>query len=144
MLNSVTKQFPTVLMMVSPQYTSTNKWLLEDLTCQILTFFYIATDQSFTKWNATILGPQNTNFDNRIYMLSIICGENYPAVAPKVKFTSKANLPSVNQATGDVTNKFPLFANWKGEYTLEKVLVGLKNEMIANKKLPQPADGDMY
>ena len=27
---------------------------------------------------------------------------------------------------------------------MEKILIGLKNEMIANKKLPQPADGDMY
>ena len=27
---------------------------------------------------------------------------------------------------------------------MEKLLIGLKNEMIANKKLPQPADGDMY
>lgn len=26
-------------------------------------------DQSFTNWNATILGPPNTNFDNRIYFL---------------------------------------------------------------------------
>ena len=27
---------------------------------------------------------------------------------------------------------------------MEKILIGLKNEMIANKKLAQPADGDMF
>ena len=27
---------------------------------------------------------------------------------------------------------------------MEKILIGLKNEMIANKNLNQPADGDMY
>jgi hypothetical protein len=27
---------------------------------------------------------------------------------------------------------------------METCLIGLKNEMLANKKLPQPADGDMY
>jgi hypothetical protein len=27
---------------------------------------------------------------------------------------------------------------------MEQCLIALKNEMIANKKLPQPADGDMY
>ena len=27
---------------------------------------------------------------------------------------------------------------------MEKTLIGLKNEMIANKNVNQPADGDMY
>ena len=27
---------------------------------------------------------------------------------------------------------------------MEKVLIGLKNEMISNKKAAQPADGDMF
>ena len=27
---------------------------------------------------------------------------------------------------------------------MEKILIGLKNEMISNKKAPQPADGDMF
>jgi len=27
---------------------------------------------------------------------------------------------------------------------MENVLIGIKNEMIQNKKLAQPADGDMY
>lgn len=105
---------------------------------------YVATDQSFTNWNGTIIGPPNTNFDNRIYMLTIVCGDNYPAEPPKVKFNSKCNIPSVNQSTGVVERKFALFANWNSTYTMEKILIGLKNEMIANKKLPQPADGDMY
>merc|ERR1719198_769195 len=103
-----------------------------------------ANDQTFTNWNGTIIGPPNTNFDNRIYMLSIVCGETYPSTAPQVKFNSKINIPCVDQSTGKVTNRFSLFSNWNNTYTMEKVLIGLKNEMIANKKLPQPADGDMY
>jgi len=57
-------------------------------------------DKSFTNWNGTIIGPPNTNFDNRIYMLTITCGDNYPAVAPDFKFNSKINLPCVNQSNG--------------------------------------------
>jgi len=53
------------------------------------------TDKTFTNWNGTIIGPANTNFDNRIYMLTIICGPQYPTVAPVVKFTNKVNMPSV-------------------------------------------------
>jgi len=53
-------------------------------------------DKSFTNWNGTIIGPPNTNFDNRIYMLSITCSDNYPAAPPTLKFNSKINIPCVN------------------------------------------------
>lgn len=107
--------------------------------------YTIGDDKSFTNWNGTIIGPPNTNFDNRIYMLSIICGEDYPAKAPIIKFNSKINIPCVNQGNGNVEpHKFHMFANWRPEYTMEKILIGIKNEMINNKKLAQPADGDMF
>ena len=62
-----------------------------------------------------------------------------------MSFQSKINLPSVNQSTGRVEpHKFGIFVNWKPDYDMEKVLIGLKNEMIANKKAAQPADGDMF
>lgn len=78
-------------------------------------------------------------------MMSITCGEHYPAKAPTIKFNSKINIPCVNQANGAVDpSKFHMFKNWNPAYTMEKILIGLKNEMISNKKLPQPADGDMY
>jgi ubiquitin-conjugating enzyme E2 variant len=102
-------------------------------------------DQSFTNWNGTIVGPPNTKFDNRIYFMSIICGPQYPDVPMTIKFNSKINIPSVNQSTGVLEpSKFSLLKNWNRETTMEKVLVAIKNEMIANKNLNQPADGDMY
>jgi ubiquitin-conjugating enzyme E2 variant len=66
-------------------------------------------DQTFTYWNGTIVGPQNTNFDGRIYFLQIHCGENYPREQPKVRFTSKVNLPSVNSQGIVDPKKFALF-----------------------------------
>ena len=101
-------------------------------------------DKTFTHWNGTIIGPPNTNFDNRIYMLNITCDDNYPAQAPKIKFTSKINLPCVNSNDGTVTNSFKMFSPWSSTYTMETLLIGLKNEMIANKKASQPADGEMF
>jgi len=41
-------------------------------------------------------------------------------------------------------DKFDTFKNWNPAYTMEKVLIAIKNEMIKNKKAPQPADGDMF
>ena len=77
--------------------------------------------------------------------MEIICGDQYPMLPPKIKFNSKINIPCVNQNNGVVEpSKFAMFANWDPNYTMEKVLIGLKNEMIKNKKAAQPADGDMY
>jgi ubiquitin-conjugating enzyme E2 variant len=39
-------------------------------------------DMTLTYWNATILGPYKTNFENRIYTLQITCGPQYPEKAP--------------------------------------------------------------
>lgn len=105
----------------------------------------VGDDKTFAEWSGTIVGPPNSNFDNRIYVLKINCDANYPSVPPQINFTSKINLPCVNQTNGKVEpSKFYMFVNWKSEYTIEKLLIGLKNEMIANKKLAQPADGEMY
>ena len=101
-------------------------------------------DKTFTQWNGSIIGPPGTNFDNRIYFLSIKCGENYPSTPPVIKFNSKINIPSVNQTNGNVEPRFPVFQQWRHDKGMEECLIGLKNEMLANKKLPQPADGDMY
>jgi ubiquitin-conjugating enzyme E2 variant len=70
-------------------------------------------DKSFTDWNGTIIGPPNTNFDNRIYFLIIRAGDDYPIKPPVLQFTSKVNLPSVDQSNGKVNSKFSGYANWK-------------------------------
>ena len=51
-----------------------------------------------------------------------------------MNFTTKINLPSVNNAGIVDKNKFPLFKNWKTTYNIEQILNALKQEMIANKK----------
>jgi ubiquitin-conjugating enzyme E2 variant len=41
---------------------------------------------------------------------------------------------------------FPILANWKREYTMEKILIDLKREMASshNRKLPQPPEGATF
>lgn len=60
-----------------------------------------------------------------------------------MKFNTKINLPSVNQANGKIEN-CSLLKNWKSQYTIETALQELKKEMVNNKKLAQPAEGAMY
>lgn len=39
-----------------------------------------------------------TTFDNRIYALSLSCGERYPQVPPTLRFNSKINLPYIDSS----------------------------------------------
>ena len=84
-----------------------------------------------------------TAYDNRIYSLSITTGPQYPQKAPEVKFINKINIPSVNQNNGKVEN-LAVLKDWKNEYTIQKILIAIKNEMIANKGNKQPAEGATY
>lgn len=63
-----------------------------------------------------------------------------------MKFNSKINIPSVNQSNGSVNfTANGHLASWNGaNHGIKDVLVALKQEMIANKRANQPAEGDMF
>lgn len=78
------------------------------------------------KWNGTIIGPGHvrqqlperlasscaddrasfshlqTVHENRIYSLSIVCHGEYPDKPPEITFSTRINLPCVNQTNGKV------------------------------------------
>lgn len=99
-----------------------------------------------TNWNGTILGPPHSTHENRIYSLNIVCGKDYPEKPPQVTFVSKINLPYVDSHGRVSATEFDTLKNWKRSYTMEIVLLELRNAMAsaANKKLPQPAEGSCY
>jgi len=106
-----------------------------------------AEDTYMSSWIGTIIGPNNTTHENRIYSLKIHCDKDYPLKAPLVRFTSKINLSCVNQANGTVDPKnFPPLSAWTSKNSLETVLTELRREMAspANKKLPQPPEGTNF
>ena len=101
-----------------------------------------ANDIDFKDWSCSIIGPPNTAFDNRFYNIMIHCGENYPVQPPTVRFTTKINLPSVNSNNGNVTLSGRV-ASWNGaNMGIKDILLQLKSEMVANKRLQQPPEGD--
>jgi len=104
-------------------------------------------DMTLTNWNGTILGPHKTPFDNRIYMLKIHCGQNYPAQAPTVTFVTKINLPCVNEKTGNVDiNKLSSLRPWNHSYSIKTILGEICRQMTDRTvfKLKQPADNATF
>ena len=126
-----------------------------------------SNDIFLTEWNGSILGPAGvskvtkfspftlcliintfiqTIFDSRLYELHITCGPDYPAVPPVVRFVSRISLSSVNATNGMVEKSLPALANWNRNCTIESVLVGIRNTMLApqNRRLAQPPEGTTF
>jgi hypothetical protein len=79
-----------------------------------------------SNWNATIIGPGHSVYQNRIYSLSIHCGPSYPDQPPEVKFLTKINLPCVKSDGRIDYNALPIFSNWSRDSTIETILLSLR------------------
>jgi len=104
-------------------------------------------DVMMSNWNATILGPPHSAHENRIYSLKIYCGDGYPDEPPQVHFISKINLPGVDLRAGKVDlSKLARVAQWSRDYTMEKILVALREHMAhpSYRKFPQPPEGATF
>lgn len=99
----------------------------------------------FTAATLIILTERNKSVhENRIYSVNIHCGDSYPDTPPTIQFTSKVNIPCVDQRTGKVrhpmqkravldidalkvdSSKLPCLAQWRREYTMETILIELR------------------
>lgn len=103
-------------------------------------------DDTLTSWSCTILGPPGTVFENRIYSVTVRCGENYPDEPPEAYFNTKINLSSVD-ANGKVCRSaLPALRSWQRHHTIDYVLTVVRQDMIApnNRKSPQPPEGTCY
>lgn len=57
---------------------------------------------TLTQWNATIMGPQDTPYENGKFIVMIDFSDNYPFKAPKVHFKTKIFHPNIKQDTGEI------------------------------------------
>ncbi|SPJ08487.1 ubiquitin-conjugating enzyme E2, putative [Plasmodium sp. DRC-Itaito] len=105
-----------------------------------------ADDITLSNWSCTIFGQPGTVFENRIYSLTIFCDDNYPDSPPTVKFDTKIEMSCVDNCGRVVKNNLHILKNWNRNYTIETILIALRQEMLssANKRLPQPNEGEVY
>ncbi|EAY17948.1 Ubiquitin-conjugating enzyme family protein [Trichomonas vaginalis G3] len=99
------------------------------------------SDMTLTNWIGTIFGMPKTCYDGRVYTIKIVCGPDYPKVAPKVNFVTKINLPFVDKNGHIKPAQFPLLGNWNSSTTILKILTEIYETMKKNPQLPQPSDG---
>jgi ubiquitin-conjugating enzyme E2 variant len=70
-------------------------------------------------WNGTIIGPNNSPFEGRIYSLQIKCGESYPDSAPTLRFRTRVALPCVTDTGAVDARALPVMSNWRRQNTIE-------------------------
>jgi ubiquitin-conjugating enzyme E2 variant len=103
-----------------------------------------ADDMDMRHWLATIFGPQGSPFDGRIFKLRLTCSDCYPDKPPEVRFISKVNMHGVSPSDGSIDpSKLKILGNeWRRDYTMETVLLALRNEMNSahNRRLQQPPE----
>ena len=78
-------------------------------------------------WNATILGPEGTDYEGGVFLLYFQFPSDYPFKPPKVRFITKVFHMNVN-STGAICLDI-LKENWSPALTISKVLLSLRNLM---------------
>ena len=104
-----------------------------------------ATDVFLTTWQASIIGPPGTRFDNNIYGLEVVCSAEYPRQPPEVFFQTRVNLRGVDPRTGRV-DLGTLRQRWTYDCGIATALGYVRQEMSkpASRNLAQPPEGEMF
>ncbi|KAK2196183.1 bifunctional Ubiquitin-conjugating enzyme E2/Ubiquitin-conjugating enzyme [Babesia duncani] len=76
-------------------------------------------------WQATIMGPHNSLYQNGVYFLNIHFPSDYPFKPPKVAFTTKVYHPNINN-NGAICLDI-LKDQWSPALTISKVLLSISS-----------------
>ena len=108
-------------------------------------FIHSDDDATLTRWRCMLIGPQNSTLGQNIYIVEIICPEQYPFHPPFVRFQTRINMECVNQVTGVVDpKKVEILKNWTKRNRIQHICCRLRDLMLAAAKLPQPPVGSTY
>lgn len=87
------------------------------------------------KWQATIMGPEDSPYHGGVFCLDIVFPVDYPFKAPKLVFKTRIYHPNINPHSGAICIDI-LKDNWTPSLTIGKVLLSICSLMCD----PNPDD----
>lgn len=80
-------------------------------------------DGNLHHWNATILGPADSPYENGVFQLEIIFPPDYPFQPPQIRFLTRIFHANINDKGAICLDL--LKDNWSAALTLSKVLLSI-------------------
>ena len=93
------------------------------------------------KWNAMIMGDNDTPYADGIFNVDIDIGTNYPFEPPKVKFTTKIYHPNIKSESGEICSDL-LKDKWAPTCNIRYVM-GIINGIMNTPNLDDPLEADI-
>ena len=81
------------------------------------------TNNNLYHWEGTIIGPDDTPYEDGIFLLDIYFPKEYPFKAPKIEFKTKIYHPNIN-SQGQICLDI-LKNEWSPALTIVKVLLSI-------------------
>lgn len=94
----------------------------------------LAKPGDYYHWTGSIIGPRDTPYEGGIFYLDIKIPENYPYIAPKVKFITRVYHPNVS-SNGTICISM-LKDDWTPAYNIARILLAISS-LLAD---PNPDD----
>eukprot|EP00486_Rosalina_sp_Unknown_P012615 CAMPEP_0201592650 /NCGR_PEP_ID=MMETSP0190_2-20130828/190489_1 /ASSEMBLY_ACC=CAM_ASM_000263 /TAXON_ID=37353 /ORGANISM="Rosalina sp." /LENGTH=158 /DNA_ID=CAMNT_0048051519 /DNA_START=543 /DNA_END=1019 /DNA_ORIENTATION=- len=96
--------------------------------CLMVTLGLDGQDASFTFWNASIIPHQGGYIGDRIYQLTIECGNGYPDDPPKFRFVQEVRVDCVDGQGHVNFNKMKNY-KWNRDSYLFEALLEIRKEL---------------
>ena len=84
-----------------------------------------ASDADMYVWWATVIGPENSEWENAVLTLRLTFPEQYPDKPPRVRFTCEMFHPNV-YSDGNVCLSL-LNENWSAAYSVSSILTAVRS-----------------
>ena len=96
-------------------------------------------DNDIMHWEATINGPEDSDYKNGIFLLDIKIPKEYPYKPPICKFKTKILHPNISEDTGSICVNI-LKKDWNPSLTISNVLVSIV-ALLYNPNFNDPYNG---
>lgn len=99
----------------------------------------LTSENNIKYWTATIHGPTDSPYAGGIFQLSIKFKNDYPFVAPDIRFKTKIYHPNIN-SSGEICLDI-LKSNWVPTFTVSSTLLSICS-LLDDPNPDDPLDGD--